>query len=169
MQQQANPNNAAFTIRTTRLSDLVNGMIVDKRRLGIHPDRIIDALIHAEQIEVAGAIKETGEYMVVMGAVPLTDAQQVEQSYNENNPGRPLGAHFQPQFLNMNGAMGYNISLAIFPGVGAEGVVISLNAMQYQGVQQLGETGLVNVMLDVISGGEVNREVGFSNTYRGRK
>lgn len=167
--QQATPNNtASFTITTTRLSDLISGMIMDKRRLGIHPDRIVDALKHAKQIDIAGAIQETGEYMVVMGAVTLTDAQQAEQSYSELNPGRPLAGYMQPQYMNMQNMGGYSITLAIFPGMGAEGVVIALNPMQYQGVQQLGETGLVNVILDVISGGQVNREVGFSGTYRGR-
>lgn len=162
-QQNENVGNKPFTAKLVRLSDLVGGQIVDKRRLGLHPDRIVDAL-KADYLDLAGWIKESGEYMVVISAMPLTDAQQSETAYYATN-GQPL-SYAQP----IGGYMGHmSVNIGFFSGTAAEGLVVSLNPAMFQGIQQLGESGMVNVVLDVISGGQVNREIGFSNTYRGRK
>lgn len=139
-----------------RLADVVQGQFADKRRMGIHPDRLVEALA-TDYPDLAGWIKESGEYVVIMAAISLAEAKE-----QEGYLGQPMGGAFQHTYGMQNMGMGPGFSLAIFSGVAGEGVLFTLHPRYYQGVNNLGEGGILNLVLDLLTGGSINRRVGFS-------
>jgi|AGFS01.1.fsa_nt_gi hypothetical protein len=165
MQQLPNDNTRATEAQLelksivgvpVRLADIVQGQFADKRRMGIHPDRLVEALAK-DYPDLAGWIKESGEYIVIMAAVGLAQAKE-----QDGYLGQPLGVAFQHTYGMSHMAMGPGFSIAVFSGVAGEGVLFTLHPRYYQGVNNLGEGGILNLALDLLTQGTINRSVGFS-------
>lgn len=166
--QQPAVDTRPIESKKVRIADIVVGQIVDKRRVGIHPDRIEQAL-QGVFPELAAAIHETGEYVVVMSSITLEDAKILEafhsgQTYNSMQIMPAGGQLAQLNAFGHFGRMALNgqpLSFTIFSGLGGEGLHIALNPTVFNGQQHYGESAIINLALQLLEG-DTNRPIGFS-------
>lgn len=147
-----------LTGKPVRLADIIAGQFADKRRMGTHPERMVAAL-KTEYPDLAAAIQETGEYVVVLCAVNIEQAKANESQYMGQ---RLNGGTYQPGYMNHGGMMGLGFSIAVFAGSAGTGVQFNLHPNFDHGISQLGEAGILNLVLDLLTKGTINKDVGFS-------
>lgn len=161
--ENANEDRAEpmYKTQSVRLHELVYGLILDKRRAAVDPERLAKAVSRIDAT-LGASIQETKQYTVVMSSLTLEAAIEYEISMNplhlKHNPDMGMG------YMRPNGDYPLGVQavrFAVFSDLTQPGLEIRLHPAFMQQNTGYSEGAVIQLALGLILGDHGYKGIGF--------